>query len=90
MKKKMDQNSLPWYIISLMLTILGAISIIMLFVVHFYRVWGVVFWSIVISWSVILLVILFELGRLERKRRELMKVKDAKIAELEKALEDKN
>ena len=88
-KTEKRQTVMPWYTISLMLTILGAISIVMLFIVYYYNEQGIIFWSIIISWFVILLVVLLEIGRLERKHLELRKQKDQKIAELEKALAEK-
>ena len=84
------KHGMPWYTISLLLTILGAISIIMLFVVYFFNEKGIVFWSIIISWVVILLVALMEISRLERLRRNLQVEKDRRIAELEEALSEKN
>jgi hypothetical protein len=89
MKKAKQREHLPWYTISMLLTILGAVSIIMLFVVYFYNEHGIVFWGIVISWVVILLVALLEIGRLEKSRLLLGQQKDKKIAELQELLAKK-
>ncbi|MDO9578489.1 MAG: hypothetical protein Q7J16_11440 [Candidatus Cloacimonadales bacterium] len=88
-KTAKKQTGMPWYIISLMLTTLGAISIVMLFIVYYYKEQGIVFWSIIISWFVILLVALLEISRLEHKHLKLREQYDKKIAELEKALAEK-
>jgi O-antigen/teichoic acid export membrane protein len=86
---KKNKKDFPWYVVSLMLTILGAISIVMLFVVYYYNERGIVFWSIIISWFVILMAALLEIGRLEKQQRTLREQKDLRIAELEKALAEK-
>lgn len=42
-KTEKRQTVMPWYTISLMLTILGAISIVMLFIVYYYNEQGIIF-----------------------------------------------
>ena len=79
MKKK---KLLPWYTISLLLTFLGAISIVLLFGVRFYNDSGVVFWSIIAAWITILLVTTMEIGRQENVRRIIEKEKDELIKKL--------
>lgn len=86
--KKKDQ--LPWYTISLLLTVLGAISIILLFGMHFYSEHGIVFRSIVFSWFIILLAAALEISRLERSRRKINEEKEKLIIELSEALGNKN
>ena len=76
---------LPWYAISLLLTILGAISIFLLFGVRFYNENGVVFWSILIAWVTILLVAAVEIGRQERLRQKIEAEKDELIKKLSEA-----
>jgi len=88
-KSTKKKKGMPWFAIPMMLSILSAVSIFMLFLVRYYNDWGVIFWSIVISWSVILFVILLELGRIENNRRKIMDEKNKKIIELEKALSEK-
>ena len=79
MKKK---KLLPSYTISLLLTFLGAISIVLLFGVRFYNDSGVVFWSIIAAWITILLVTTMEIGRQENVRRIIEKEKDELIKKL--------
>jgi len=79
----------PWYAISLLLTILGAISIFFLFGVRFYNENGVVFWSILIAWITILLVASVEIGRQEKLRQKIEKEKDELIKKLSE-IEAKN
>lgn len=83
LKKK---NQLPWYSISLLLTILGSISIVLLFGVRYYNEQGIVFWSIVFSWFIILLAVALEISRLERLRRKIDEEKEKLIIELSEAL----
>ena len=79
---------LPWYTISLFLTILGAISIVLLFGVYFYNDNGIVFWSILIAWITILLVATMEIGRQEKLRRTIEEEKDELIKELSKTVKE--
>jgi len=65
------KKSLPWFAISLLITILGAISIFFLFGVRYYNENGVVFWSILIAWITILLVASVEIGRQEKLRQRV-------------------
>jgi len=65
------KKSLPWFTISLLITILGAISIFFLFGVRYYNENGVVFWSILIAWITILLVASVEIGRQEKLRQRV-------------------
>lgn len=82
-KKKL----LPWYTISILLTILGAISIVLLFGVYFYNDSGIVFWAILLAWITILLAASIEIGRQEKLRRIIEEEKDKlikKLSEVEK------
>ena len=87
LKKK---NQLPWYTISLLLTVLGAISIILLFGVRYYNEHGIVFWSNVFLWFIILLAAALEISRLERLHRKINEEKEKLIIELSEALGNKN
>lgn len=78
----MTSKSLPWYSIPILLTLLGAISIILLFAVYFFNERGIVFWSIIVSWFVILLVAGLEIGRQEKLRRLLIEQQEKQIEEL--------
>lgn len=75
----------PWYAISLLITILGAISIFFLFGVRYFNENGVVFWSILIAWITILLVAAIEIGRQEKQRQIIEKEKDELIKKLSEA-----
>jgi len=52
-----NNTSIYWFISSILVTILGAMSILLLFMVQFYQTQGVIFWSIVISWITILIIV---------------------------------
>ncbi|MCF7813705.1 MAG: hypothetical protein K9N40_04420 [Candidatus Cloacimonetes bacterium] len=82
------KKELPWYTVTMLLTVLGAISIFMLFGVYFYKEHGIVFWSIIVSWITILLGATLEIGRQERLRRDLNKQKNKEIAELKQQIEE--
>jgi len=73
---------LPWYTISILLTVLGAISIVLLFGVYFYNDNGVVFWAILVAWITILLAATMEIGRQEKLRRTIEEEKDELIKKL--------
>ena len=75
-------KALPWYTISILLTVLGAISIVLLFGVYFYNDNGVVFWSILVAWITILLAATMEIGRQEKLRRTIEEEKDELINKL--------
>ncbi|MCF7858617.1 MAG: hypothetical protein K9N07_04755 [Candidatus Cloacimonetes bacterium] len=77
-----NKKLLPWYTISIFLTILGAVSIFLLFGVKYYNDNGIVFWAIIIAWITILLVTALEVGRQERIRRKIEKEKDELIKKL--------
>ncbi len=91
MNKKINKtgkhHQLPWYSISLLLTVLGAVSIILLFGVYFYNEHGIVFWSIIVAWLAILLGAAIEIGRQEKLRRKIESEKEQLIIELSQALE---
>ncbi|MBC8416634.1 MAG: hypothetical protein H8E11_09420 [Candidatus Cloacimonetes bacterium] len=84
--KVTKRHQLPWYSISLLLTILGAVSIILLFGVYFYNEQGIVFWSIIVAWIAILLGAAMEIGRQEKLRRKMESEKEQLIIELSQAL----
>lgn len=77
-----EHKVLPWYTISILLTVLGAISIVLLFGVYFYNDNGVVFWAILVAWITILLAATMEIGRQEKLRRTIEEEKDELIKKL--------
>ena len=76
------KRRIPWYIISVLLTILGSISIVLLFISYFAVQNDTFFWCLLISWTTILIISTFEISILESHRK---KAED----ELEKQLLDK-
>ena len=76
------KRRVPWYIISALLTILGSISIVLLFMSYFVIHNDTFFWCLLISWITILIASAIEISVLENNRK---KAKD----ELEKQLHDK-
>ena len=86
--EKTRKKELPWYTITMLLTVLGAISIFMLFAVYYYNDQGIAFWSIIISWITILLGTTLEISYQERLRIKMIKEKDEEIQKLRKELED--
>ncbi len=76
------KRRIPWYIISILLTILGSISIVLLFVSYFVVQNDTFFWCLLISWITILIVSTIEISILESHRK---KAED----ELEKQLHEK-
>ena len=79
-------NKLPWYTISLLITILGAISIILFFGLYYFGTSGFVFWVIVITWAIILITATLEISRLEALQKFIIKDYEKKIKELEEKL----
>ncbi|HPR16720.1 MAG TPA: hypothetical protein PLD62_00580 [Candidatus Cloacimonadota bacterium] len=81
------KKQLPWYTITILLTILGAISIVMLFGVRFYNEHGIVFWSIIVSWVTILLGATLEISRQERLRYTTSLEQNKKIKALQEEID---
>jgi len=73
---------LPWYSITLLNTILGAISIIIYFGVYFFGDIGWAFWAIIFSWATILITTTIEICRLENQRTKTIKTAQHEIEEL--------
>lgn len=82
-------NKLPWYTISLLITVLGAISIILFFGLYYFGSSGFIFWMIVGLWSFILIVTTLEISRLEALHKFINKEYEKIIQDLQKQLEDK-
>lgn len=81
-----DSQKVPWYTVSLLISILGAVSIILLFGVRYYNEHGIVFWTIVLAWACVLIGSTTEISRLERARKETVIDKDKIIDGLEKEI----
>jgi len=63
------KRRVPWYIISVLLTILGSISIVLLFLSYFVIHNDTFFWCLLISWIAILIVSTVEISLLESHRK---------------------
>ncbi|RLC53697.1 MAG: hypothetical protein DRH79_02915 [Candidatus Cloacimonadota bacterium] len=65
------RREMPWFIISVLLTLLGSISIILLFVVFYIIDHEIIFWCIQISWITVLIIGAVEISRQEAARRQI-------------------
>jgi len=83
-----DNQKLPWYTVSLLISILGAISIILLFGVRYYNEHGIVFWTIILAWACVLIGSTTEISRLERVRKILVQEKDEEISKLKSEIDE--
>ena len=77
-----EGKKLPWYTVSLLISVLGAISIILLFGVRYYNEHGIVFWTIILAWACVLIGSTTEISRLERMRKLITHEKDDEISKL--------
>ncbi len=64
------KRQMPWYTISIFLTILGTISIILLFFVYYFIRTDIIFWCIQVSWITVLLGSTIEICRQESLRKQ--------------------
>ncbi len=81
------RNKLPWYTISLLITVLGAISIVLFFGLYYFGASGFIFWAIVCSWIIILIITTLEISRLEALQKFIIKEYESRIEELQKEIE---
>ena len=77
-------KNLPWFTNAILLSILGAISIFLLFGIYFFQDQGTVFYTVVFAWSVILIFTSIEISRQEVEKSKLKKDYDKVLKELEK------
>ncbi len=63
------KRQMPWYTISIFLTVLGTISIILLFFVYYFIRTDIIFWCIQVSWITVLLGSTIEICRQESLRK---------------------
>ncbi|MFC1887290.1 hypothetical protein ACFLYK_00600 [Candidatus Cloacimonadota bacterium] len=80
-------KDLPWYTITLLNTILGALSIIIYFGVYMYGDKGWAFWAIIICWAVILITTNIEICRLDFNQKKIIKESEQEIAQLKEEIE---
>ena len=64
------KRQMPWYTISIFLTILGTLSIILLFFVYYFIRTDIIFWCIQVSWITVLLGSTIEICRQESLRKQ--------------------
>lgn len=68
---KKFRREMPWFIISVLLTFLGSLSIVLLFIVFYLIDHNLIFWCIQISWITVLIVGSVEISRQETSRRRI-------------------
>lgn len=84
MKKKI--KPLPWYSISLLITLLGAISIILFSGIYTWGRTAFIFWVIIACWAVIIIGTTYEISRQEFYYQHLIREMKKRISQLEKKL----
>lgn len=85
--KNKKKNIPPWFISSLLITILGAMSILLLFLMQYYETRGVFFWAVVTSWIIILItisIIFCIQDNLRKKKDNLIRQLTQEIEELKR------
>jgi len=85
-----DNNKMRsyWFISSILITILGAMSILLLFLMQYYDTRGIFFWTALASWIIILIVIAFIFCVQEVIRRKIEKKQNDIIQELKKTIKE--
>ena len=83
-----ESKKLPWYTVSLLISVLGAVSIILLFGVRYYNEHGIVFWTIILAWACVLIGSTTEISRLERERKLMTLEKDGEISKLKEEISE--
>ena len=84
-----DNNKIrsSWFIISILITILGAMSILLLFLMQYYDTRGIFFWTAIALWIIILIVIAFIFcvhDSIEKKQNSLIQKLKNTIEELKR------
>lgn len=87
MTKKKDHTS-PWFINSILIVILGGISIVLLFCMNYYETTKIFLWAIIIAWVFILIVTAIIFGMQEQTRRTIEKDQNQIINDLKQSIED--
>ncbi len=85
--KDNNKTKSSWFIISILITILGAMSIILLFLMQYYETRGIFFWTALASWIIILIVmaVIFCVhDSIEKKQNNLIQKLKNTIEELKK------
>jgi len=81
------RKGLPWYTISLLITVLGALSILIFFGVYLYGDSGFAFWAIILCWAVILITTTVEICRLEILQKKIIAEAEKEINKLKSEIE---
>ncbi len=78
------KSKIPWFTNSILLTVLGAITIFVLFGIFYFHEQGTIFWTVAISWSIILIFGALEISRQEIEKKKLEEENKRLKKELEK------
>lgn len=87
MTNNIKHNS-PWFINSILIIILGGISIVLLFCMTYFQTTGIFLWLIIIAWGIILIVTAIIFGMQEQTKRKIRKEHDQAINELKQSIEE--
>lgn len=89
--KNINKKRSSWFISSILITILGAMSILLLFLMQYYETRGIFFWATLASWIIILIVmaVMFCVQegisrKIEEKQNDIIQELKNTIEELEK------
>ena len=82
------QRRMPWFIVPILLIILGAISIILLFIVFYVIKREIIFWCIQISWITVVISSAIEISRQEGLRRQAEKEIENQLKEKQVLLKE--
>ncbi len=85
---KNTRHTSPWFINSILIIILGGISIVLLFCMNYYQTTRIFLWAVIIAWSIILIVTAFIVGYQEQTKRKILKEQDQVIQHLKLTIED--
>ena len=85
--KNNNKTKSYWFISSILITILGAMSILMIFLMQFYETRGIFFWTALASWIIILILIAIIFcvhDSIEKKQNDIIKELQKTIGDLKK------
>jgi len=86
--KDINKKRSSWFITSILITILGAMSILLLFLMQYYETRGIFFWATLASWIIILIVMAVMFCVQEGISRKIEKSQNDIIQELKKTIEE--
>ncbi len=82
------KRRMPWFIVPILLIILGAISIVLLFIVFYVIKREIIFWCIQVSWITVLIGSAIEISRQEGLRRKANKEIENQLKEKQVLLKE--